>query len=846
MGKKKGNRPRNSKGQFTKITGERPQTPAPHDHSSPASQPDLPESNESIPRSVPSISNAPKPSVPPTPDPLAPTGPLRRQLFKLPRHPFKELVIDPARPPKVYTRQDRVSGYPPTLLGSEASRITKPAIPYSWHPQSQKKNGHPDYEIEHIDKPEITADKPDVPVDKPDVPVDKPDVPFTPLLKTQFTEYREPLVSSSFTSNNSSPVHFQRSPSISVRSLIANLDSTMETPGETSQQGAQRQASRQNPTGSFGGDARMPQQPQQPQSQQPPLSSGPQFPDVYTHADRLRDAALILEIADEMGRDEYPELVHSLSDEHVNLAHRLLEQFSSLEIDRRRVHAIPRIDRVTKSIRSFDNFVMRFSVGPSRVSPTHSSVSGGQPRYNQAVRSNHASPAATPRLSPKRARVDNDYEMVERELPHQTGWVPNSQPMEPNLRPPSRANRNRDHRQYQERQDTRSQRYSSERPQHAPQLKIEHQIFVYHDTEPVTSYLSKLDHLVHRVGESTVLDHLGIGILLDGKSAGAKWFLALSTADKASVSTDYALFKKTMKKRFGKDRNTMMQKGDSLKHSFENEDKFSVNDYIDEKVRWYNEAGSLSEDWQALRVYNGLDDHLKVRITMKQIETNTIEDLRNQVAEHREAAYEEFTRRRDWRQHQEKATKDNFRQIQEVKNMLLSRQSQNINADRLIQQLRRQNNDATVTTVTTPVSVSPQVLDTLKKIPVQADRGNNQFNNPNRNRNNWNRNNWNRDRNANGTNTNQQPQNTNPQKQSSPAPPQADTTEKKSANILTIQGQTYLIDNENAYEVSDDNFADILEQINEFQPEDAPMLPPSATPEPETKGETDDISPKNE
>ena len=82
----------------------------------------------------------------------------------------------------------------------------------------------------------------------------------------------------------------------------------------------------------------------------------------------------------------------------------------------------------------------------------------------------------------------------------------------------------------------------------------------------------------------------------------------------------------------------MMQKGDSLKHSFENEDKFSVNDYIDEKVRWYNEAGSLSEDWQALRVYNGLDDHLKVRITMKQIETNTIEDLRNQVAEHRETA----------------------------------------------------------------------------------------------------------------------------------------------------------------------------------------------------------------
>ncbi|KAI1819291.1 hypothetical protein F4861DRAFT_546962 [Xylaria intraflava] len=110
--------------------------------------------------------------------------------------------------------------------------------------------------------------------------------------------------------------------------------------------------------------------------------------------------------------------------------------------------------------------------------------------------------------------------------------------------------------------------------------KIEHKLFTYADAQPVSTYVSKIDHLIRRFGEKDVTGNLVIGILLEADSPGAKWCMSLPVEEKEAISTDYARFKSAIIQRFGRNRNEMMRTGDKVTHSFEKEDTFSVYDYI--------------------------------------------------------------------------------------------------------------------------------------------------------------------------------------------------------------------------------------------------------------------------
>ncbi|KAF2963382.1 hypothetical protein GQX73_g10197 [Xylaria multiplex] len=872
-------------------------------------------------------------SIPLTPNPLDPTGPVRRQLFpRRTRHSLVNLVIDRENRPNLYRREGTTvpiqQGPPRNAQGSEGAtnlllsspqdtqehptvsantpvplleeskttrRIFAPAIPYEWHPES----------AEQLKRPELTDSKTSVapflsteqiqPAIEENVGIskqqkqaitsatDKPSQ-LSRELSSPFQDYRdqEPSLPSSSSRSNKLEVRTPQvpgsplcypTPNYSISSLLAQFNMDDGQP-ESSKQGAARHKAKQNPIGTFGGDARNPLL--QPGSGNPAPGSDagtrrrPNVP--YSRSDHYRDAAILVEVANVMSLGDFDNLHDSLSFETIYRARQILSELPDAEKNLYLTQALARMTMVTKSPEFFQEFVDRFQVGPNCESPRSQGRRRESGQLSPALFSDNASPQRRPRRDSSPVIVNPG--------PAQRGWEPTAQPMDydaqyrggrwgpyrdyrnddqrgdrpaghrrdqdDDIRPrnnrdqddDTRPRNNRDHRR-QDRQDTRDRTSS---------MKIEHQLFIYHDTEPVSAYISKLDHLVHRYGEAKVMDNLIVGILLDAKSPGAKWFMALPSEEREDLSADYSSFKTQIQKRFGKDRNTMMQRGDRVTHSFENEENFSANDYLDEKIKWYNEAGSLTEDWQALRAYNGLDEHLKTRIAMKTSTTNTMKELRDKVAENHEAAYEEFKRRKAWTSTQERLVKENSRQIQEVKSLVLTRQQYNSNQNQ--GQNRQVQNKSQEPA---PVVVPAGIFKALQKVPdtnvvkppnpEPADNGGrnqnwgrgrggwfgsrNNWNNNNYGRNNWNsngnnnwNNNWNNNfnRRANGSRDNGNENGaTNAPNTSQPAIGQ----EARSAKVFTVDGQTYIQDDSSrqAYHIPDEEIPSIIDQIEMFQPD---------------------------
>ncbi|KAI8950907.1 hypothetical protein F4801DRAFT_579023 [Xylaria longipes] len=61
-----------------------------------------------------------------------------------------------------------------------------------------------------------------------------------------------------------------------------------------------------------------------------------------------------------------------------------------------------------------------------------------------------------------------------------------------------------------------------------------------------------------------------------------------------------------------------MRLADNEKHSFANEQERPVDQYIDDKVKYCREMGGADEDYIARRVYEHLDDNLKLLSTIRQ------------------------------------------------------------------------------------------------------------------------------------------------------------------------------------------------------------------------------------
>ncbi|KAJ8127870.1 hypothetical protein O1611_g5767 [Lasiodiplodia mahajangana] len=194
-----------------------------------------------------------------------------------------------------------------------------------------------------------------------------------------------------------------------------------------------------------------------------------------------------------------------------------------------------------------------------------------------------------------------------------------------------------------------------------PYDKLKPELFQYNDSTPISQYIDKLDILTERWGAPAVLNNFGIGILLDPSSSGARWFMSLSAADKTLVSTNLTEAKDKLEQRFKQDRIATMKLADNEKHSFADQTK-SVDDYIDNKVKYYNEMGCVDEDYIACRVYDDLDTHLKVLVKMQKT-GNTVQDLRQQVSTGRHLAMETWRKDEDTRKSHEKRLQDLERRL---------------------------------------------------------------------------------------------------------------------------------------------------------------------------------------
>ncbi|KAI2635529.1 hypothetical protein GGS21DRAFT_490194 [Xylaria nigripes] len=640
---------------------------------------------------------------------------------------------------------------------------------------------------------------------------------------------------------------------LSITLQFANLAMDEGEHAESSKRMGKMTA-KQNPTKAMGGDARM-QLPQATIERSP--SKGP-IP--YSHRDHARDAAVIVELGEAMALGRFTDIDVLMSVDIINTARRVLYDLPLADSETLRSAALARVEIMGKAPELVKTILTRFIRGPLCDSPL-----------------------SRPQSSPSKRKAVNDeqldeFEHIDSGGMEQRGWSLNAQPFgDASTRRQQYAGRGRAPRGRQRlpnfpeddserglmnrrgagRHSGRSGQPSpmgtrANRPHeddnyfnsqhntsgHDKNIKIEHQLFVYKDIEPISSYLSKLDHLVYRYGHKRVLDHLGVGILLDSTSAGAKWFMALASEQKELLSSDYDLFKSAMKKRFAKDRNTMMRKGDSITHSFEKEDQFSVNDYIDEKVKWYNEAGSLSEDWQALRVYNGLDDHLKAKITMYQTESNTVQDLREQVAEQKDAAYEDWAKRRKWMASQEKSTEDNARQICELRNLLATRQQRDL-ANRLG---RRPDADVNDVEKETRLQMPSNFMDGLKEVQLDRkpsdDTPPRRWNEPQRS---WNGNSdgrrqWQNGQRGRRWNEGRFQRNTgdNPPTSKGEDAPYTDNlaNRPRAARVFLVEGQPCVQDDESGktFRLDEDDFPSILEQMEQYQtPLDDAATPTTGT-----------------
>ncbi|KAI1820374.1 hypothetical protein F4861DRAFT_543008 [Xylaria intraflava] len=652
---------------------------------------------------------------------------------------------------------------------------------------------------------------------------------------SSFTEYRSPSDSSSSSRSAARAISSQTLRPKSVVSLISRFDELNmadHEQAESSAQGAMRNVARQNPERDLGGDARRDYEKNNndggesnrgPRMRSSIRSTSPisQLSDqvsIYTESDHCRDAAMIREILEGMAFGEYRELQSQMTSDVTERARAVLRDLTGAEIVELYQHAqaMGRVERVTRSSKVFEAFLYRFMNGPSAPSP--GKVRKDTNRFNESFRQSTRRQSyrrdASAGPQPRERRLDpDDFEVISHG-PAQHGWKKTAQPLGDEAQ-----GDNLGRRKYN---DIRMENHGDEGPDDEDSYaargyrnnrdnnrstftpKIEHQLFTYTDAQPVSTYISKLDHLIRRFGEKVVMDNLVVGILLDADSPGARWYMSLPEDDKETFSTNYARFKTAITQRFGRNRNEMMRKGDQITHSFTNEDTFSVYDYIDEKLKWYTEAGNLSEDWQTLRIYNNLDDHLKARVTTRLDCDNTIADLRQQISVHKDAAYEEWKKRKTWTESQEK-------QIRDVRSMINSRRDD-------FQRRNRETNrsDGPSGQVQMPAEYVAK-LKPVEPKPATRDDSEARDSRPWGYRPNWGRNNWRGNRYSNNNNGGRpfnDRRETTGQQSAGNHPP-----EMRDAKVFVVDGNPCLQDEESGqtYHLPEEDLPSILEQMDSFQ-----------------------------
>ncbi|KAG5941963.1 hypothetical protein E4U53_007310 [Claviceps sorghi] len=162
-------------------------------------------------------------------------------------------------------------------------------------------------------------------------------------------------------------------------------------------------------------------------------------------------------------------------------------------------------------------------------------------------------------------------------------------------------------------------------------------------TENVSAYVSKLDWFAQSHGEENVLLNIVPGLMSKPSSDGCKWFNSLNSHTKVQLRNNLTLWKTLLHQRFRRDRGQMLMKADRLKHSFAKEDDLSLQDYIDQKIAMFIEAGNIDDDQIARRLVMGVDPSLAKLIDVSPALLD-IDDIKHQLTSRHYAAKSDWSR----------------------------------------------------------------------------------------------------------------------------------------------------------------------------------------------------------
>ncbi|KAK7992138.1 hypothetical protein PG988_000932 [Apiospora saccharicola] len=572
------------------------------------------------------------------------------------------------------------------------SRIENPALPYEWH-EDEHRNGSnlPADKVSSESREEATTKTPSTPIRASisDQPESNSHIPshliFTQRRSSEnaFQHYRnpQPFVSTESTSPSRYSRPSYREPSPSVELPRTRTPEVFPTPTllrsgimtDTAGPSSRKEA---NPRMDMGQDARGFQTHQQipglqqsmPSNMESQKDKGKQKETSirsdslnghlitelpYTTSEWLLDAAILMELKDEMSLGEYGHLTYVTDLSLWNAAGQALTTCDQTTRMSLITPALARIPRIAGDHAKFTRFTERFRKGPNVKSPPK--VARRSP--NQEAR---YSPYTSPTRRSHQDRREESHPPPAPPIPSNT-YRPSSTIR--TLATPSGGTTPTMAMLNLDTVTTLPIRKEPTKPMASPQLSHSTQTYVRTfkrtDKRLTDQFINRIDHYENAAGTRAVLDHLNIGILLKPESEGCKWFDSTSAEEKERMMNDLQTWRDLLTDRFRKDRGDMLREADKLRHDFGQEDQLSLNGYFDKRVNLYREANEVDEDSMVRRIHAGLDPILKQRIQLRRDPSNNLADFRKEIAETEHDAREEWER-------QDKQRKASDKRIEEL------------------------------------------------------------------------------------------------------------------------------------------------------------------------------------
>jgi hypothetical protein len=145
-------------------------------------------------------------------------------------------------------------------------------------------------------------------------------------------------------------------------------------------------------------------------------------------------------------------------------------------------------------------------------------------------------------------------------------------------------------------------------------------------TSPITPYVNRLEYLAATYGDSAVLAVLPLGMTGDAQI----WFDSLLNHTRKRMTSSLKEWVVQLRARFQANASVALKEADELTHSFAEESKFNVHQYITKKTQLYSEAGEVNEDLIVQRLHGGLDPTLAVAVQLSSFQ-NTVAEFNMKV-----------------------------------------------------------------------------------------------------------------------------------------------------------------------------------------------------------------------